>query len=90
MDATQQAQKLAKIIEDNRGQCTAVIDNDAWHIYRDQPAGFDDWSFEETDAWYDASGTLAQWSDYPLLGNSYGNGILEALALKAELKLEDV
>lgn len=86
----EQAQKLAKLIEAHRPRCTAQIDNDSWHIYLDQPEGFDDWDQDKQDDWYDSEGTIARWDDYPLLGNSYGNGILEALALSAGLKVEDV
>lgn len=85
-----QAQSLAKVIEAHRGRCTAQIDNDAWHIYKDQPAGFYDWDQDKQDDWYESEGTIASWDDYPSLGNSYGNGILEALALQAGLRVEDV
>ncbi len=89
-EKTKQAQKLAQIIENNRGRCTAEICYDAWYIYKDQPAGFENLSVEEQDDWHDNGVTLARWNDYLLLGNSYGSGILEALALRAGLKVENV
>lgn len=90
MNATayEQAQKLAKVIEAHRGRCTAQIDNDAWHIYLDQPAGFEDWDQDKQDDWYEGEGTIAQWSDYPQLYRGDGLGVLQALAFTADMKVE--
>ncbi len=86
----EQAQKLAKVIEAHRGRCTAQIDNDSWHIYKDQPGDFEDWDEDKQDDWYEGEGTIAKSGDYPLLGICYGAGILEALALQAGLRGENV
>lgn len=80
--------KLAKIITNNPG-AVAYIDNDAWYLYKPLPTGYDDWPQEEQDEWYGKS-RLACSDDFALLGNSYGYGLLEAMAHIHNIKLEEV
>lgn len=85
-----QAEALAQLIINHKGECIAIIDNDSWQIVKDTPAGWDDWSEARQDEWYETEGVIARSSDYPRLGVSYGYGILEALAQLVGLKVENV
>lgn len=85
-----QAETLAQLIVKHKGNCTAFIDNDNWQIMKDAPEGWDGWPEDRQDEWYENEGVIARSSDYPRLGVSYGYGILEALALLAGLKVENV
>lgn len=82
-----QVEKLAKLIEQYKGKCTAIIDNDSWYILKDEPEGMTD---DEQDEWYEQESVIAKSTDYSDLGVVYGTGILEALAWTAGLKVEDV
>lgn len=87
---------LVKIIRDNPG-CYAVIDNDCWWLYRQNPSenphdeGIDKW-----DEWNEAN-TLASDGEVKALGdggygsgNCYGGDILQALAQIVGVKVTSV
>ncbi len=85
-----QAEALARILAEHKGHCTAVIDNDNWQILIDPPEGYEEWNEDAQDEWYETKGVVANNHEFPDLGNSYGYGVLEALALAAEIKVESV
>lgn len=82
------AEKLAKIIQANPG-AVAIIDNDAWHLTKPTPSGWDELSNHEQDEWVDSS-ELAHSADYPDLPVVYGYGLLVAMAGILNIKIESV
>lgn len=81
-------QRLLQIIRTNPG-ANAYIDNDCWYLRKAVPEEYDDWDRTRQDEW-DEGCELAQWRNFPTLGNVYGYGLLEAMALAFDLKLEGV
>ena len=89
---------LVAIIKANP-KCVAVIDNDSWELFKDDPppADFEKWNFEQQDKWRDGQ-KLAS-SDDQLVrlgdggygsGNCYGGDILQALAAIVGIRVESV
>lgn len=92
---------LVKIIKDNPG-CVAVIDDDHWTLYREQPdnnphsGDYRDESWGKCFEWEKAN-TLARDGEVLSLGdggygsgNCYGGDLLQALALIVGVKVVSV
>ena len=89
---------LVKIIKENPG-CVAIIDNDCWTLYRENPydpktaTPEDDW--KAFSAWEEQN-TLATDGEVINLGSGYGSGncyggdVLQALAVIVGVKIESV
>lgn len=90
---------LAQIIRDNP-DCVAVIDNDAWWLYRKHPSmnpHLDDDDFDAEDKWNRSNELASYRDDFHKLGdggygsgNSYGGDILQALAQIVGIEVESV
>lgn len=87
---------LVRIIRDNPG-CCAVIDNDCWRLYRQDPD--ENPHDEEDEAWddWDKANLLAADGEVKALGdggygssNCYGGDILQALAQIVGVKVTSV
>lgn len=87
---------LVEIIKANPG-CVAVVDNDCWYLYRENPneAG-PDWDSPNREAWEKANELASDGDVKPLgdggygSGNCYGGDILQALAQIVGIKVESV
>ena len=82
-------EKLAQLIRENPG-ATIMIDNDNWQIYRPGPVDYDTWSEDAQMQWDETHSVLAANNNYPELSALYGYGVLEALAIIAGVKIEQV
>lgn len=85
---------LVQIIKDNPG-CHAVIDNDCWWLYREDPANAPEGN-DAYEAW-EKQNLLARDGEVTELGDggygtgcSYGGDIFQALAVIVGLKVESV
>lgn len=95
---TKEKKDLVQIIRDNPG-CRAVIDNDCWWLEKDspEPDGFDDWTEEAREEWFESQ-KLASSSDRLMLlrgctygsEDCYGGAILLALAEIVGIQVESV
>lgn len=86
---------LAEIIKANPG-CVAVVDNDAWQLYKADPAsapqdpkGYDKW-LEENELATDADEFEPLGDGGYGSGNCYGGDLLQALAQIVGIKVESV
>lgn len=87
---------LVQIIRDNPG-CVAVVDNDYWVLYREDPytAGPDELD-PSYDQWERNNRLVADHEIEPLgdggygSGNCYGGDILQALAAIVGIKIQSV
>lgn len=92
---TKAKKDLVEIIKANPG-CVAVVDNDCWWLYREDPSGgpADDSPNRET---WEKANELANDDNVKELGdggygsgNCYGGDILQALALIVGIKITSV
>lgn len=87
---------LVQIIRDNPG-CVAVIDNDAWWLYREPPENNPHYEADDAFDRWDDENRLASCDDIEPLGdggygsgNCYGGDILQALAVIVGVRVESV
>lgn len=89
---------LVEVIKQNPG-CVAIVDNDSWTLYRENPYGpnsapsEDDWDafskWEEGNELANSGEVVVRGSGYGS-GHCYGGDILQALAEIVGVKIESV
>jgi hypothetical protein len=90
------AKNLPEIIKANPG-CVAVVDNDAWHLFKASPNTAPQGA-EEYEAWIKDNELASDADDFdpPLgdggygSGNCYGGDLLQALAVLVGMTVESV
>lgn len=86
---------LVDVIRNNPG-CVAVVDNDCWYLFRNDPEAMPDGLTVDEELRWEEDNRIADYRSHPMPGEGYGSGncyggdILQALAKIAGIKVTSV